>query len=131
MSGILGSVLSEFGQGQGQSSALANILQQILAQNGGGLNALLSRFAGAGLGTQAQSWVTTAPNQPITADHIDQVFSQDEINGWAAQAGTSPDNIRQVLAQALPHAVDHATPNGQMPDNMPDLSSLVERLLGR
>jgi uncharacterized protein YidB (DUF937 family) len=131
MSGILGSILGAFGQNAGQPSALAGVLQQVLTQNGGGLNALLSRFQDAGLGSQAQSWVSTAQNQPMSPEHIDQVFGQDEISGWAAQAGTSPDKMREVLAEALPHAVDNVTPNGQVPSQMPDLSSLVQQFLGR
>jgi uncharacterized protein YidB (DUF937 family) len=131
MSGILGSILGALGQRDGQPSAIAGVLQQVLAQNGGGLNALLSRFQDAGLGTQAQSWVSTEPNQSISPEHIDQVFSQDEISGWATQAGTSPDKMREVLAEALPHAVNHVTPNGQVPAQMPDLSSLVQQFLGR
>jgi len=133
MSGIFGSILGSLSQGQrdGQPNALAGVLQQVLTQNGGGVNALLSRFQEAGLGTQAQSWVSTEPNQPISADHIDQVFNQDEISGWAAQAGTSPDKMREVLAEALPHAVNHVTPNGQVPDQVPSLSSLIEQFMGR
>ena len=133
MSGIFGSILGSLSQGQrdGQPNALAGVLQQVLNQNGGGVNALLSRFQEAGLGTQAQSWVSTEPNQPISADHIDQVFNQDEISGWAAQAGTSPDKMREVLAEALPHAVNHVTPNGQVPDQVPSLSSLIEQFMGR
>ena len=131
MSGILGSILGSLSQRDGQPSALAGVLQQVLTQNGGGLNALLSRFQGAGLGTQAQSWVSTGQNQPISPEHIDQVFSQDEISGWATQAGTTPDKMREVLAEALPHAVNHVTPNGQVPAQMPDLSALVQQFLGR
>jgi hypothetical protein len=95
MSGILGSILGALGERDGQPSAVAGVLQQVLSQNGGGV----------GLGDQAQSWVSTTPNQPISSEHIDQVFRQDEISGWAAQAGTSPDKMREVLAEALPHAV--------------------------
>jgi uncharacterized protein YidB (DUF937 family) len=133
MSGILGSILGSLSQSQrdGQPNALAGVLQQVLTQNGGGVNALLSRFQEAGLGTQAQSWVSTEPNQPISSDHIDQVFNQDEISGWAAQAGTSPDKMREVLAEALPQAVNHVTPNGQVPDQVPSLSSLIEQFMGR
>ena len=131
MSGILGSILGALGQRDGQPSAIGGVLQQVLTQNGGGLNALLSRFQDAGLGSQAQSWVSTAQNQPMSPEHIDQVFSQNEISGWATQAGTTPDKMREVLAEALPHAVNHVTPNGQVPAQMPDLSSLVQQFLGR
>jgi uncharacterized protein YidB (DUF937 family) len=65
---------------------------------------------------------------PISADHIGQVFSPEEIDGWAAQAGTTPDK-RSVLAEALPHAVNHLTPDGQPPE-MSSIPSLLSAFLG-
>ena len=132
MSGFLGALLGGSNQGgPGQSTAIANVLQQVLSQNGGGIAALISRFTDAGLGDHVQSWVS-GTQQPITADHVDRVFTQDEIANWASQAGTDPDRMRDVLAEALPHAVDHATPNGEIPapNATPDLSSLVRRFMG-
>jgi uncharacterized protein YidB (DUF937 family) len=133
MSGILGQLLGAVGgQQEGQSNAIADILQQILTQNGGGVAALISRFENAGLGNHAQSWVN-GDHQPITGNQIDQVFSPEEIKGWASQLGTDPDKMRGVLAEALPHAVDHATPNGQIPtqSTVPDLSSLINQFFQR
>jgi uncharacterized protein YidB (DUF937 family) len=141
MSGILGQllqgVMSGSGGPQGQSSPLASILQQVMAVREGdkqGVAAIIAKFQNAGLGTQVQSWVGTGQNASITPDAVSGVFSQDQINGWAQQAGTTPDALRNVLAEALPHVVDHFTPNGQMPDaassRMPDLSGLLGRLLG-
>jgi uncharacterized protein YidB (DUF937 family) len=70
--------------------------------------------------------------QPITPDHVDRVFTQDKIANWATQAGTDPDRMRSVLAEALPHAVDHVTPNGEIPppNATPDLSSLIRGFMG-
>jgi len=134
MSGIVGQLLGNFlgGERQGQSGGLVAILQQVMASNGGGVSALVSRFEAAGLGSQAQSWVGTGQNQPVTPEQIDQVFPAEQIQGWAEQAGTTPDKLRAVLAEALPHAIDHATPGGQVPpaDAMPDLSGLLTRLMG-
>jgi uncharacterized protein YidB (DUF937 family) len=131
MSGLFGQLLSTIlgGQQEGQSAAIGNVLQQVLTANGGGVASLLSRFEAAGLGSQAQSWVSTNRNLPISADQIGAAFSANEIEGWAAQAGTTPDKLRAVLAEALPHAVDHVTPAGQVPapNAIPDLSSLVSR----
>jgi uncharacterized protein YidB (DUF937 family) len=112
MSGFLGALLGGSNQGgPGQSTAIANVLQQVLSQNGGGIATLISRFTDA---------------------HVDRVFTQDEIANWASQAGTDPDKMRAVLAEALPHAVDHVTPNGEIPSPTatPDLSSLIRRFMG-
>jgi uncharacterized protein YidB (DUF937 family) len=134
MSSFVGQILGNImgGQQAGNSSAIAGILQQVLAGNGGGVSSIVSRFEAAGLGNQAQSWVSTGQNMPVSADQIGSVFSADQISGWATQAGTTPDKLRAVLAEALPHAVDHVTPGGQVPEPSatPDLSSQLGRLFG-
>lgn len=134
MSGLLGQVLGSVLGGQGgQPSALAGVLQQVVAGQGG-VGGLVSRFQAAGLGGQAQSWVGTGENAPISPDQVGQAFTPDELQAWAQQAGTTPDALRGVLAAAIPHVVDHMTPEGQIPTQaptqMPDLSSLLGRLLG-
>ncbi len=74
------------------------------------------------------------PNQAITSDHVSSVFSQQQIQGWAQQAGTTPEAIRDVLAQAIPHVVDHLTPGGQVPAQTPpqmvDLAGILGKLMG-
>ena len=136
MSGMLGQILGGLlgGNQQGaQPTAIAGIIQQVMAQGGGGSNgitALVSRFEAVGLGQAAQSWVGTGQNQPVSADQLTKVFSADEIQGWAQQAGTSPDNILQILAEALPKAVDHVTPGGQMPTQTADLAGMLTSFLG-
>ena len=130
MSGILGSLLGGSSQPE-PSSAITGILQQLLTQSGG-VSGLISRFEGAGLGDHAQSWVN-GDHLPISGNHIGEVFTPDEIAGWAAQAGIDPDKMKTVLAEALPHAVDHATPNGEVPEQgtaAPDFSSLIGRFFG-
>jgi uncharacterized protein YidB (DUF937 family) len=143
MSGMLGQILGGFlGGGQpgqpGQPSPLVGILQQVLASGGqggtggaGGISAIVSRFEAAGLGQQAQSWVGTGANQPVSADQVGQVFPPEQISHWATQAGTTPDAMRQVLAEALPHAVDHLTPGGQPPAQTADISGMLQGLLGQ
>jgi uncharacterized protein YidB (DUF937 family) len=141
MSGMLGQLLGGLlGGGQSgqpgqpaQQSPLIGILQQVLAGGGqgsaGGVSAVVSKFEAAGMGTQAQSWVGTGANHPVTADQVGQVFTPDQISGWASQAGTTPDAMRQVLAEALPHTVDHLTPGGQPPAQTADISGMLQGLL--
>jgi uncharacterized protein YidB (DUF937 family) len=135
MSGFLGQILQGVlgGGQQGQGSSIGAILQQVLAVRDGdnqGIGAIISKFEAAGLGQYVQSWVGTGANAPVTADQIGQAFSPQQIEGWAQQAGTTPDALRGVLAEALPHVVDHATPGGAVPDQAPDLSGLIGQLFG-
>ena len=131
MSGVLGALLGSFAGQQGQQpNVMLNLVQGILAQNGG-VQGLIQRFSDAGLGDHAQSWVQ-GNHVPVSGDQIDQVFSPDELSGWASQLGVEPDKMRAVLAEAMPHVVDHLTPNAQVPpaSQTPDLSGLLQRFLG-
>ena len=137
MSGILGQMLQGVmgGGQQSQTSPITAILQQVLTMKDGdnqGVAAVIAKFQKAGLGGAAQSWVGTGSNAAVSGDQVGQVFSTDQINGWAQQAGTTPDAMRDVLAQAVPHMVDHLTPGGQVPaqTQAPDLAGLMGRLLG-
>jgi uncharacterized protein YidB (DUF937 family) len=129
---LIGGVLG--GNQASASSPIAGILQQVMAmkdsQGNSGVAAIVSKFTAAGLGSQAQSWVGTGANAPVTAEHIGQVFSQDQIDTWAAEAQTTPAAISRVLAEALPHAVDQATPAGQIPSQSIDIAGLLRSLLG-
>lgn len=129
LQGVLG------GGQQGRGSAINSILQQVLSMKDGnnqGVAAVISKFQNAGLGSAVQSWVGTGGNAPVFGDQVGQVFSPDQINGWAKQAATTPDAMRDVLAQAVPHMVDHLTPGGQVPaqTQTADLSGLLGRLMG-
>ncbi len=71
---------------------------------------------------------------PVAPEQLGQAFPPAQVQAWASQAGTTPEALLQVLAQALPHAIDHATPNGEIPPPTapaPDFSSLMGRLFGR
>ncbi|MCW2275979.1 DUF937 domain-containing protein [Rhodoblastus acidophilus] len=80
-----------------------------------GLDALLNQFRGAGHEQQVNSWVGAGQNQPISPDQINSVLGQGKIAEIAAQAGISPQQMSQLLAQALPTLVDKLTPGGRMP----------------
>jgi uncharacterized protein YidB (DUF937 family) len=132
MSGLLGQLIGNVlgGQSGSQSAAITGIIQQIIAGSSGGsggVSALVSRFEAAGLGQQAQSWVANGPNQAVSSDQLGQVFSADEVQAWAKQAGTTPDAILKVLSEALPKAVDHVTPTGQPPGQTADLQGMLQK----
>lgn len=81
----------------------------------GGLDSLLNQFRNAGLGQHADSWVGTGQNQPISADQINQAIGHGKIADIAAAAGISPEQMSQLLAQALPNIIDKLTPGGRLP----------------
>jgi len=75
MSGLLGQLVGNIlsGQSGSQPTAIAAIVQQIVAGSSGGssgVSALVSRFEAAGLGQHAESWVATGPNQSVSPDQL-------------------------------------------------------------
>ena len=119
----------------GASGGLGDLLGGILGggAGAGGLGDLLQRFQQAGFGEQAQSWVGTGQNLPISPDVIGQIFGSGGLSQIAQQAGLSEQEASQGLSQLLPDVVDHLTPGGQVP-GLDQLSASVDALarqLGR
>ena len=121
LDGILGGLAGKLGGTGGSSSALGGIVVKLAPVlvgmlAGGGLAKLLSQFNKAGLAGHADSWTGTGENKPITADHVKQALSEDQIAQVAKQLGVSTDDAAAALAHALPEAVNHLTPAGNVPD---------------
>ncbi|MEP7329696.1 MAG: YidB family protein [Betaproteobacteria bacterium] len=117
---VLGGMMGGGQQGaQGQSPLLAIVLQ--LLQQNGGLQGILGKFQQAGLGDQAQSWIGTGQNMPISPDALSKVFGQGQLGQIAQQLGMSQEDAAGGLAQMLPGVVDQMTPGGQIPDDHNDL----------
>lgn len=80
----------------------------------GGLDSLLNQFRNAGHGSAADSWVGGGQNLPISAEQINSVIGHGKIADIAQQAGISPEQMSQLLAQALPNLIDKLTPGGRV-----------------
>jgi len=86
-----------------------------LVQQHGGVQGIIDQFEKQGLGPTVRSWVSSGPNQPISADQVHQVFGSGTIGQLAAKAGMSPQDLADKLSQVLPTAIDKLTPGGQIP----------------
>ena len=86
----------------------------------------------AGLGQQAQSWVSTGQNLPISAEQITQVLGSGQLRDIAKQLGIDHTDAAGGLADLLPQVVNHLTPNGAVQDDLVQqgLSLLRGKLLG-
>ncbi|MCC6832332.1 MAG: DUF937 domain-containing protein [Thermoleophilia bacterium] len=120
--------------GGGNSGKLVQVAMSMLGGAGGlgGLSGLLSKFQGAGLTDQADSWVSKGDNQEITADNVTQALGHEEVARVAEEAGVSQEEAAGGLAQLLPQLIDKVTPDGDVPDEgglMDKLGSLG-KLLG-
>ena len=97
----------------------------------GGLGALLQQLQQGGLGEAAQSWVSTGPNLPVSADQLQSALGADRIGALAQQVGVPAGDLSSQLAQFLPQVVDQLTPGGQLPaGGGADLGGLLGNVLG-
>lgn len=117
--GLLDSVIGAMGDAQGKPSGGAQpdwmaAMVSLLAASGG-LQGLLQKLEGAGLGDVARSWVSTGANQPVSAGQLHDALGGDAVAGVSQQLGMKPADAMAHLSTWLPQIVDRLTPNGQVP----------------
>ena len=119
---ILGSVLGQLGgtqsrTGGGKSGLLIAVLPIVLAwiQKQGGLQGALDKLTKSGLGSQAQSWVdpSTAQNQSVQTEQVQQLFDEQDIAQVVNQTNEPTQNVYAAIATVLPQIIDSLTPQGQ------------------
>ncbi|HYR00117.1 MAG TPA: YidB family protein [Casimicrobiaceae bacterium] len=131
LDGLLGGLMggmSGSGTAAQQQNPLLQIALQLLQQNGG-LQGMLSKFQQAGYGAQADSWVSTGQNMPISADALQQVLGHGQLAQIAQQLGMSRGEAAGGLASLLPQMVDRMTPQGQVPADHNDIVAQALELL--
>nr|WP_037826209.1 YidB family protein [Streptomyces sp. NRRL B-1347] len=121
LGGLLGGLLGGGQQGGGSSGGGGNILGALLGalmSKGGGSNplgGLLDGLTKAGLADQAQSWVGSGENQPVSGAQVKEALPDATLQQVAEDAGVSPEQAADEIAQQLPQVVDKLTPGGQVP----------------
>lgn len=131
LDGLLGSLIG--GLNNNQQSGLLSAVSGLVT-SGGGIGGLMQKFGGHGLGDLVKGWVSTGPNPPATAQHIEQVFGAGQLQQIASQVGIDPAKISAHIAQILPQIVDKVTPQGQPVEGsalQQSLSSLLQGGLGK
>jgi uncharacterized protein YidB (DUF937 family) len=103
--GLLGGIV-----GAGMVTAVNGIIEKH-----GGIQGVVNEFERNGLGATVKSWVGTGPNQPISADQVQQVLGPDLLQQLSAKSGLSVQELTQKLSHVLPQAVDRLTPDGKIP----------------
>ena len=94
----------------------APALNQFLQANGG-LNGLADKFQKGGAADLFSSWVGTGENKQITADTINQVLGNAQVQEFAQKMGVDPSQASSFIAKALPQVIDKLTPSGQLPSS--------------
>lgn len=103
------------GQGQPQTIDI-NHPQGVPDENlSGGLGGFLDKLRKGGLGEAADSWVSTGPNKPVEPAKLGPAIGKMTISEIAQKAGTTEEDIMEILTQVLPELVNNLTPNGRVP----------------
>lgn len=118
------------GAGAAGGAALIAVLMQLLQRNGG-LGGLLQQFQQAGYGREADSWVSTGENAPISADVLSKVLGSGEIDRIAQQLGVPRGQAADQVASALPDVVNQMTPKGSVSGDSDDVVSRALEILQR
>lgn len=114
--------------GEGGGQGLVGTVLEMLNNQPGGLAGLAEAFQQKGLGGIAASWIGTGANLPVSADQLQQVLGNEQLQAFAQKAGIRPEAAGSQLADLLPGIVDRLTPGGQMPQGG-DLMSVGMGLL--
>ena len=123
---MLGGLLGGRGAGGGGTmGALMPVLAGLLAS--GGLSKIMGGLKANGLSAQADSWVGTGANEPVSGKDIEQAAGREEIQKVAQQLGISESQAADALAQALPEVVDKVSPEGKLPPEQ-DLDAAFDKL---
>jgi len=108
----LGSLLGGLLGGQGEATGDA----QAMGAAAGGIGALRSVLAQAGLGQQVDSWIGTGANQPVSPSELTGALGgSGALQSLAETTGMSSDDVAASLSEGLPELIDRLTPNGQLP----------------
>ncbi|MCT9076705.1 YidB family protein [Streptomyces fulvoviolaceus] len=120
---LLGGVLGGSQAGGSGGNIPGALLSAVAGARSGGnpLGGLLDMLAESGLAEQKDSWVGTGANQSVTGAQIQQALPDETLQQVAEQAGVTPDQAADELAQVLPRAVDKLTPGGQVPASLDEL----------
>lgn len=83
--------------------------------NHSGISDLMNNTESQALSDIVQSWLSTGANQPIAAQQVQQLISEDRVNQLAARVGIPPAAASAALARILPVVVDKLMPQGRLP----------------
>jgi uncharacterized protein YidB (DUF937 family) len=104
--GLLGAV---------ETQLLPGLISKALAQtNLGSLQGLLDKLRQSGLGPQVASWLGSGPNQPITAEQLENALGDGVVENVSSALNMPPDQIFGFLAKHLPAVIDALSPHGEL-----------------
>jgi uncharacterized protein YidB (DUF937 family) len=123
---LLGGVIGEFGTSQ-QKGSLMDLATNVIQNQPGGLSGLLDQFRSAGLGREADSWVSTGQNMPVSGSQVTSALGAGNVQSMAQKLGLPPGAMAGALATLLPIVIDQLTPKGRV-EQGGNMSSMLASL---
>jgi uncharacterized protein YidB (DUF937 family) len=109
-SDMLGGLLKQFGgQAAGGSGGQLAIVM-MLVQKFGGVEQLLAKFTGSGMGDLVASWVGGGANLPVSGSQVHKALGDSAINDVATKLGVAPAEASSSIATMLPELINKLTP---------------------
>jgi uncharacterized protein YidB (DUF937 family) len=127
---VLGRVLGGGRQAGAGGDPLVQMLVSLVQSQPGGLGGLLDQFRRAGLGAQADSWVSTGQNLAVSGNDMEQALGAGALDDMAARLGVPRGKAADTLAGALPQLVDQLTPQGRVTEG-DELRNALASVAGR
>jgi uncharacterized protein YidB (DUF937 family) len=121
-----GQTTDQFGNASQQGS-LMDMATSMIASQPGGLSGLLNQFRSAGLGQQADSWVSTGQNMSVSGDQMASALGPGQMQGMSQKLGLPPGAVAGALAMILPIVIDKLTPKGHV-DQSGDMAGMLASL---
>lgn len=113
--GLLDSLLGGM-KGGGSNPLLDAVVAMASDPKHGGLGGLIDKFRESGLGEQADSWISTGKNLPISTGQLEGALGSGTLGALARQLGMDGGDLSSKLAELLPNVVDQLTPQGRLPE---------------
>ncbi len=118
----------------GKAAELIGPLSDALAGSGG-MSGMLDRLKSGPIAEQVQTWMTDAPNLPVTPEQVQQALRPETLTALAQKSGQSVEQVSATLAESLPKLIETVTSKGSLlkPDQLSGLASSIPgvgKLLG-
>lgn len=109
-------------------AAVVALALQLLQRNGG-IEGVLGKLRKTGRAREADSWVGTGANEPISPDDLSDVFGRKEVDDVAREVGVDPQQALGGLASIFPEIVNQLTPQGRIESGSDDVVEQALRTL--
>ena len=127
---IAETLLNELDQRPGAREEGGQVLPALLGLvSNRGVEGLINMFQANGLGQQAQSWISTGANLPISETELEQGLGADTVDTMATQAGLPRPAVSQLLTMLLPALIDRLTPEGRVSQGPTGSDDPLSRLM--